>query len=204
MSEAERNGSAPGAATTTAPAPTHGRHHRTHRREGHPPQRTERRRHHPPPNHSRRRETQAADPRKAARRRAPPLAAGTPENPIARAGGRVSRGAGSHRISAHRRGEPPAPPLVDLRQPQMPRTALYLVSRFLDTHHIWTQQKKGAEPKPRPPFLILPTDTKSHPVRRSSPKRIPRRQARGRLSWLESAARCSGIRHGTGTHPEAV
>lgn len=157
----------------------------------------------PPPNHSRRRETQAADPRKAARRRAPPLAAGTPENPIARAGGRVSRGAGSHRISAHRRGEPPAPPLVDLRHPQMPRTALYLVSLFLDTYHIWTQQKKGAEPKLRPPFFILPTDTKSHPVRRSSPKRTPRRQARGRLSWLESAVRCSGTRHGTGTHPGA-
>lgn len=48
LSEAERNGPAPGAATTTAPAPTHGRHHRTHRREGHLPQRTERRRHHPP------------------------------------------------------------------------------------------------------------------------------------------------------------
>lgn len=156
----------------------------------------------PPPNHSRRRETQAADPRKAARRRAPPLAAGTPENPIARAGGRVSRGAGSHRISAHRGGEPPAPPLVDLRQPQMPRTALYLVSRFW-TPTAYRRSKKRSGAEAPPPVFILPTDTKSHPVRRSSPKRIPRRQARGRLSWLESAAQCSGIRHGTGTHPEA-
>lgn len=62
--------------------------------------------------------------------------------------------------------------------------------------------KKGAEPKPRPPFLILPTDTKSHPVRRSSPKRIPRRQVPGRLSWLESADQCSGTHRGTGTHPK--
>ena len=38
----------PGGRGVLNPAPTHGRHHRTHRREGHPPQRTERRRHHPP------------------------------------------------------------------------------------------------------------------------------------------------------------
>lgn len=33
---------------------------------------------------------------------------------------------------------------------------LYLVPRFLDTYRIWTQQKKGAEPKPRPPFSSFP------------------------------------------------
>lgn len=105
----------------------------------------------PPPNHSRRRETQAADPHKAARRRAPPLAAGTPENPIARAGGRVSRGAGSHRISAHRGGEPPAPPLVDLRHPQMPRTALYLVFRFFGHPPHMDAAKKGSGAEAPPP-----------------------------------------------------
>ena len=63
--------------------------------------------------------------------------------------------------------------------------------------------KKGSGAEAPPPVFILPTDTKFRPVRRSSPKRTPRRQAPSRLSWLESAARYSGTRHGTGTHPEA-
>ena len=156
----------------------------------------------PPPNHSRRRETQAADPRKAARRRAPPLAAGTPENPIARAGGRVSRGAGSHRISAHRRGEPPAPPLLTCDTHRCPERRYILCPVFGTPPHM-DAAKKGSGAEAPPPFLILPTDTKSRPVRRSSPKRIPRRQAPGHPSWLESAVRCSETHHGTGTHPKA-
>ena len=78
---------------------------------GAPPTTDERRRHRPPIESLPPPREQAADPRKAARRRAPPLAAGTPENPIARAGGGAPAKAPTP--ARGRRGEPPAPPLFD-------------------------------------------------------------------------------------------
>lgn len=73
-----------GAQETGAPTP--------HTGDGGTPTTDERRRHRPPIESLPPPREQAADPRKAARRRAPPLAAGTPEDSIARAGGRASQG----------------------------------------------------------------------------------------------------------------
>lgn len=148
----------------------------------------------PPPNHSRRRETQAADPRKAARRRAPPLAAGTPENPIAQAATAYLRTEGGSR---------PRHLLLTCDTHRCPERRHILCPVFWTPTTYGRSEKKGSGAEAPPPVFILPTDTKSHPVRRSSPKRTPRRQVRGRLSWLESAAQCSETRHGTGTHPGA-
>lgn len=85
----------------------------------------------PPP-----RDASRPPPARAARRRAPPLAAGTPENPIARAGGREAKGRRHPRQPAHRRGEPPAPPFFDCDNIKPPPAAQHLVCAPYGTYHI--------------------------------------------------------------------
>lgn len=168
--------------TTASPPARRRQGHPPHTQEtGAPPQRTSAGGTAPPIESLPPAREQAADPRKAARRRAPPLAAGTPEDSIARAGGRASQGP-----------DPRKGPQGGGR----PRHHFF----DCDIHNAPgpTTKKRGAEAP-----LSPPTGTKSRPVRRSSPRRIPRRQAPRHLSWLESAVRCSGTHHGTGTHPGA-
>ena len=117
-------------------APTTGRgHHAPHKTQGAP--HNGRAAAAPPPHQIRPppRDASRPTPARAARRRAPPLAAGTPENPIARAGGREAKGRRHPRQPAHRRGEPPAPPFFDCDNIKPP-AAQHLVCAPYGTCHI--------------------------------------------------------------------